>query len=64
LAPQAEVLPSLGLSAVLPPRPQLDADALRRAGQARLLLAPAGLGGFGWLMTAVGVPASALALHT
>lgn len=60
LRPQREVLPSLGLSAGLPPRSRIDADALRRAGRARVLLAPAGLGSFGWLMTAVGVPPSLL----
>jgi SAM-dependent MidA family methyltransferase len=60
LRPQAEVLPSLGVTAALPPRRLVDGDALRRTGQARLLLAPSGLGGFSWLMTAVGVPGSVL----
>lgn len=53
LLPQAAVLRELGLTAALPPRAATDAAALDRVGRARLLLDPAGLGGFGWAFTAV-----------
>ena len=52
---QREALLSLGISAALPPH--VDAPTLERVSQARELLDPDGLGGFGWLVQPVGVPA-------
>jgi SAM-dependent MidA family methyltransferase len=56
LVPQASALRALGVSAALPPRgdPAYAAE-LARASRARLLLDPAGLGGFSWLVTQPGV---------
>ena len=54
---QREVLTELGVSAGLPSWTgdvAAYATALERANQARTLLDPAGLGGFGWLVRAVG----------
>lgn len=52
LVPQASALRALGVSAALPPRGRPGfAAALARASRARLLLDPAGLGGFSWLCT-------------
>lgn len=53
LLSQREALQSLGISAVVPPH--VDAATLERASQARELLDPEGLGGFGWLVQTVGV---------
>ena len=55
LLTQREALQSLGISAVLPPH--VDAATLERVSQARELLDPDGLGGFGWLVQSVGVEA-------
>lgn len=55
LTPQSAALRELGVTAALPTRSATDAAALRRAGRARLLLDPDGLGGFDWAVTAVGV---------
>lgn len=56
LVTQRAALSSLGLSAALPdPADPAYAVALATASQARELLDPAGLGGFGWLLRAVGV---------
>jgi SAM-dependent MidA family methyltransferase len=52
---QREALLALGISSVVPPH--VDAPTLERASQARELLDPEGLGGFGWLVQAVGVDA-------
>jgi SAM-dependent MidA family methyltransferase len=48
LLTQREALLSLGISAALPPH--VDAATLERVSQARELLDPDGLGGFGWLV--------------
>lgn len=53
LLTQRDALLSLGISAVVPPH--VDAATLERASQARELLDPEGLGGFGWLVQTVGV---------
>ena len=53
LLTQREALLSLGISASLPPH--VDAPTLERVSQARELLDPDGLGGFGWLVRSVGV---------
>jgi len=53
LLTQRGALLSLGISAALPPH--VDAATLERASQARELLDPDGLGGFGWLVQTVGV---------
>jgi SAM-dependent MidA family methyltransferase len=55
LLTQREALLSLGISASLPPH--VDAPTLERVSQARELLDPEGLGGFGWLVQSVGVDA-------
>jgi SAM-dependent MidA family methyltransferase len=67
LTTQRAALRELGVRAELPGRPGGGADAgqeylagLERAGRAGRLLDPAGLGGFGWLLHAVGVPAELL----
>jgi SAM-dependent MidA family methyltransferase len=55
---QREVLHALGVDGALPSwtgDAAAYAAALQDAGQAAALLDPAGLGGFGWLMQAVGV---------
>jgi len=55
LVSQQAALASLGVSASLPDAADpAYASALARASQARELLDPAGLGGFGWLLKAVG----------
>jgi SAM-dependent MidA family methyltransferase len=55
VVPQHEALRALGVGAALPPRYEPSyALALERASQARELLDPAGLGGFGWVVRAVG----------
>lgn len=56
LLAQREALQGLGISAVLPPH--VDAATLERVSQARELLDPDGLGGFGWLVQSVGVDAA------
>jgi SAM-dependent MidA family methyltransferase len=62
LTTQRTALRALGLSGRRPPLSQADRDpagylaALRRAAEAAELTDPAGLGGFGWLIQAVGVP--------
>src|SRR5580693_2982517 len=62
LTTQRAALRALGLSGRRPPLSQADRDpagylaALRRAAAAAELTDPAGLGGFGWLIQAVGVP--------
>ena len=53
LLTQREALLALGISAALPPH--VDAATLERVSQARELLDPEGLGGFGWLVQSVGV---------
>jgi SAM-dependent MidA family methyltransferase len=53
LLTQRKALLALGISSVLPPH--VDAATLERASQARELLDPEGLGGFGWLVQTVGV---------
>ena len=53
LLTQREVLLALGVSASLPPH--VDAATLERVSQARELLDPDGLGGFGWLVQSVEV---------
>jgi SAM-dependent MidA family methyltransferase len=53
LITQREALLSLGITATLPPH--VDAATLERGSQARELLDPEGLGGFGWLVQPVGV---------
>jgi SAM-dependent MidA family methyltransferase len=53
LLTQREALLALGISAALPPH--VDAATLERVSQARELLDPDGLGGFGWLVQSVGV---------
>jgi SAM-dependent MidA family methyltransferase len=56
LVTQREALTALGVSSSLPePHDPAYARALERASQARELLDPAGLGGFGWLLRAVDV---------
>ena len=56
LVDQREALAALGVSASLPdPSDAAYAASLARASQARELLDPAGLGGFGWLLKAVDV---------
>ena len=55
LRPQAAVLRELGVNAALPSRSSTDAASLRRAGRARLLLDPSGLGSFGWAASSVGI---------
>jgi SAM-dependent MidA family methyltransferase len=53
---QREVLQALGLSAALPePTDPAYPLLLERASQARELLDPAGLGGFGWLVQTTGL---------
>ncbi|MGB8650102.1 MAG: SAM-dependent methyltransferase [Mycobacteriales bacterium] len=55
LVTQREALAALGVSAALPdPTVTSYGQELERASQARELLDPAGLGGFGWLLRAVG----------
>lgn len=59
LISQSEALALLGVRADRPDRDLPAADylvALQRAGQARTLLNPAGLGGFTWLVQPVGIP--------
>ena len=56
LMTQREALLSLGVSAALPGPGPGQAEGLQRASQAAELLDPAGLGAFGWLVQAVGVP--------
>lgn len=53
LLTQRDALLALGISAVLPPH--VDAPTLERVSQARELLDPDGLGGFGWLVQSVGL---------
>ena len=53
LLSQREALLALGISAIVPPH--VDAATLERVSQARELLDPDGLGGFGWLVQSVGV---------
>jgi SAM-dependent MidA family methyltransferase len=56
---QREVLQALGVSGAVPAwagDAPAYAAALQQASQARTLLDPAGMGGFGWLVRAVGVP--------
>ncbi|MFN2538668.1 MAG: SAM-dependent methyltransferase [Mycobacteriales bacterium] len=53
LLQQRDALLALGISASLPPH--IDAATLERVSQARELLDPEGLGGFGWLVQSVGV---------
>ena len=54
LLTQREALAALGVSAALPaPTDPAYAQTLQRASQARELLDPAGLGGFGWLVREV-----------
>lgn len=61
LTSQRAALLELGIDARLPARADPDQVAgLRRASRARVLLDPAGLGGFGWLATAVEVPVDVL----
>jgi len=56
LITQREALHRLGISATLPAADDPSyAQALERASQARELLDPAGLGGFGWLVQGVGL---------
>lgn len=55
LLSQETALQALGVTAALPSRSAMNAAALRRANQARLLLDPAGLGSFGWVISAVGI---------
>jgi SAM-dependent MidA family methyltransferase len=56
LLPQRAALTALGVSAALPaPTDPAYALALQRASQARELLDPDGLGGFGWLVQTVGL---------
>jgi SAM-dependent MidA family methyltransferase len=55
LLTQREALLSLGITASLPPH--VDAATLERVSQARELLDPDGLGGFGWLVQSVGIDA-------
>jgi SAM-dependent MidA family methyltransferase len=56
---QREALAALGVSASLPAAADPSyAAALERASQARELLDPSGLGGFGWLVQTVGVDAA------
>jgi SAM-dependent MidA family methyltransferase len=52
LVRQREALHALGVDATLPPRPT--GSDLERVSQARELLDPCGLGGFGWLLNPVG----------
>lgn len=53
LLTQRDGLLALGISAALPPH--VDAPTLERVSQARELLDPDGLGGFGWLVQSVGL---------
>ncbi len=53
LLTQREALLALGINGVLPPH--VDAATLERGSQARELIDPDGLGGFGWLVQSVGV---------
>jgi SAM-dependent MidA family methyltransferase len=56
LVSQREALTALGISAALPEAGTPSyASLLARASQARELLDPAGLGGFGWVLNPVGV---------
>lgn len=56
LLSQREALQSLGISAAVPePVDATYARSLERASQARELMDPSGLGGFGWLVQAVGL---------
>lgn len=56
---QREALAGLGVSASLPAATDPSyAQALERASQARELLDPSGLGGFGWLVQTVGLDAA------
>jgi SAM-dependent MidA family methyltransferase len=58
LLPQREALQGLGISAALPEAGDASyALGLERASQARELLDPQGLGGFGWLVQEVGIGA-------
>lgn len=58
---QADVLARLGILARLPlPTDPSYTEALVRASQAHELLDPAGLGGFGWLVQSVGLPAGSM----
>lgn len=62
LTTQRAALKALGIDGVRPPLEQATTDpadyvrALSRAGESGELLDPAGLGGFGWLVQAKGVP--------
>ena len=62
LTTQAEALRALGVAGARPPRETAQRDpagylaALQRAGEAAELTDPGGLGGFGWLVQAVGRP--------
>lgn len=56
LLTQREALRSLGVSAELPGPGPGYGERLQRASRAAELLDPAGLGSFGWLVQAVGVP--------
>lgn len=54
VVPQREALAALGISAALPPSHSPSyASLLQRASQARELLDPDGLGGFGWVLNPV-----------
>ena len=56
LLTQREALHALGISAALPdPTDPAYALLLEQASQARELLDPSGLGGFGWLVQTVGL---------
>ncbi|MCW2667029.1 MAG: hypothetical protein JWN57_1991 [Frankiales bacterium] len=57
LLTQREALRSLGVDGTLPAYGPGYAAALQAASQAATLLDPAGLGGFGWLVQEVGLPA-------
>lgn len=62
LTTQRRALRSLGLSGARPPlelarsAPREYVQALRTAGEDAELIDPAGLGGFGWLVQAIGIP--------
>ena len=60
---QAQALSALGVTAALPGRADPSyAAGLQRAAWAAELLDPAGLGGFGWLVREVGLPAGSIEL--
>lgn len=58
LLDQRSALRALGVDAALPAWGDGYATALQRATSAATLLDPGGLGGFGWLVCAIGVPAT------